>query len=94
MTNDDIIMLKDAGHGLHFEQPAKVRQILHNFMLQDFNNDTDDEEMIHSGNSCSSSSSSEEASSSDEQTDRDEEESLKEDDAPLLRLPINTNMCP
>ena len=93
MTNDDIIMLKDAGHGLHFEQPAKVRQILHNFMLQDFNNDTDDEEMIHSGNSCSSSSS-EEASSSDEQTDRDEEESLKEDDAPLLRLPINTNLCP
>ena len=33
VTNDDIIMLENAGHGLHFEQPLKVRRLIHQFLL-------------------------------------------------------------
>ena len=40
VTNDDIIMLEDAGHGLHFEQPLKVRKLLHGFLLADHQKET------------------------------------------------------
>ena len=35
LTNDDIVLLENAGHGLHFEQPVKVRKLLHKFLLRD-----------------------------------------------------------
>lgn len=34
VTTKDIVMLDGAGHGLHFEQPAKVRKFIHDFLLQ------------------------------------------------------------
>lgn len=33
LTNDDIVMLENAGHGLHFEHPIKVRKLIHAFIL-------------------------------------------------------------
>ena len=33
LVNDDIVMLEKAGHGLHFEQPVKVRKLIHSFLL-------------------------------------------------------------
>ena len=33
VTNDDIVMLEKAGHGLHFEHPIKVRKLIHAFLL-------------------------------------------------------------
>ena len=33
VTNDDIVMLENAGHGLHFEHPIKVRKLIHAFLL-------------------------------------------------------------
>ena len=33
LTNDDIVMLENAGHGLHFEHPLKVRKLIHSFLL-------------------------------------------------------------
>ena len=33
ISADDIVMIKEAGHGLHFEQPAKVRKLIHSFLL-------------------------------------------------------------
>ena len=35
VTDDDIVMLKNAGHGLHFEQPMLVRKLVHEFLLRD-----------------------------------------------------------
>ena len=35
VTDDDIVMLKNAGHGLHFEQPILVRKLVHEFLLRD-----------------------------------------------------------
>ena len=35
VTNKDIVMLENAGHGLHFEQPIAVRKLLHEFLLKD-----------------------------------------------------------
>ena len=33
VTNADIVMLENAGHGLHFEHPIKVRKLIHSFLL-------------------------------------------------------------
>lgn len=33
LTDDDIVMLENAGHGLHFEHPLKVRKLMHKFLL-------------------------------------------------------------
>jgi len=35
VTDDDIVMLENAGHGLHFEQPVRVRKLVHEFLLRD-----------------------------------------------------------
>jgi pimeloyl-ACP methyl ester carboxylesterase len=33
LSSDDIVMLDNAGHGLHFEHPIKVRKLIHSFLL-------------------------------------------------------------
>ena len=35
VTNEDIVMLENAGHGLHFEHPMKIRKLIHSFLLQE-----------------------------------------------------------
>jgi len=39
VTEDDIVMLEGAGHGLHFEQPIKVRKMVHEYLLRDMKQD-------------------------------------------------------